>query len=66
MVLRSPYYTRGNFCSPCVPGGVSLESDNPDGAKAYCLGHDWFENGVAPYTGYMVADDSVVPEGFAP
>ena len=43
MVLKSPYYTIGNFCSPCVPGAVSLESDNPDGAKAYCLGHNWFE-----------------------
>jgi ribosomal protein L37AE/L43A len=54
MVLKSQFYTLGNYCSPCVPGGVSLESSNPDGAKAYCLGHDWFEEGKAPYPVYSV------------
>lgn len=54
MVLQSPYYTIGNYCSPCVPGAVSLESDNPNGARAYCLGHAWFEAGFAPYPVYSV------------
>jgi hypothetical protein len=63
MVLKSPYYTRGVFCSPCVPGAVSLESPDDDGAKAYCFGHDWFEDGAAPYRVYRVSDDSeVLPE----
>jgi hypothetical protein len=60
MVLKSPFYTRGNYCSPCVPGAVSLESDNEEGAKAYCLGHDWFEESRAPYRVYRVSDDSEV------
>jgi len=64
MVLKSDFYTFGNYCSPCVPGAVSLESDNPDGAKAYCLGHDWFEEGKAPYRVFRVDNDQeVLPEG---
>jgi len=63
MVLKSPFYTRGNYYSPCVPGAVNLESDNEEGAKAYCLGHDWFWDtgeGRAPYRVFRVADDSEV------
>lgn len=65
MVIESPYYTYGPFCSPCVPGAVSLPDDDDDdypqdGPKAYCLGHDWFDEGKAPYTVYLVADDSIV------
>ena len=61
-VLKSPYYTYAQFCSPCVPGAGNL--DNPveegEGAKCYCLGHDWFEGGKAPYTVYQVGSDSIV------
>lgn len=60
MVLASSFYTFGNYCSPCVPGAVSLESDNPDGAKAYCLGHDWFEEGRAPYPVYSIETGAIV------
>lgn len=59
-VLASPFYTFANFCSPCVPGAGNLDSDNPDGVKTYCLGHDWFENGKAPYPVYSVATDAEV------
>lgn len=61
--VKSPYYTRAQFCSPCAPGACSLGSPCQDGEKAYCFGHDWFENKVAPYPVYSVKDDSlVVPE----
>ena len=46
-VLKSPYYTHAQFCSPCVPGAGNLDSHDPDGAQTYCLGHDWFEDGKA-------------------
>lgn len=70
-VLKSPYYTFAQFCSPCVPGAINLDHPMPSldeacktgeacGIKGYCLGHDWFEEGKAPYTVYSVADDSVV------
>lgn len=69
IVTRSPYYTYGPFCSPCVPGGVTLDPSNGQaytaetGIKAYCFGHDWFDDGKAPYTVYRVADDTeVLPE----
>ncbi len=63
IVIKSEFYTLGNYCSPCVPGAVSLESDNPDGAKAYCLSHDWFEDGKAPYPVYRVDNgQEVLPE----
>ena len=54
IVLASPFYTFGQYCSPCVPGAVSLNSPDTDGAKAYCLGHDWFEGGKAPYPVFSV------------
>jgi hypothetical protein len=53
-VIKSPFFTYASFCSPCAPGACYLLSPNADGAKAYCLGHDWFENGKAPYPVYSV------------
>lgn len=62
-VTKSPYYTRAQFCSPCAPGACHLDHPTPEGEKAYCFGHDWFEGGVAPYPVYRVKDDTlVVPE----
>lgn len=66
MVIKSPYFTYAQYCSPCVPGACNLESpldvphDEHDGNKCYCLGHDWFEEGKAPYTVYSVLDGSVI------
>jgi hypothetical protein len=60
MILKSPYYTKAVFCSPCVPGACSIESPDSDGAKAYCFGHDWFEDGKAPYPVYRVDNDNLV------
>lgn len=48
-VMRSPYFTRARFCSPCAPGAVHLENPDPDGERGYCFGHDWFDGDVAPY-----------------
>jgi len=59
-VLKSPFYTFAQYCSPCVPGAGNLDTPVENGVKTYCLGHDWFENGKAPYPVYSVADDSEV------
>ena len=59
-VFKSPFFTHAQFCSPCVPGAGNLGTHCPDGPKTYCLGHDWFEGGVAPYPVYNVADGSPV------
>jgi hypothetical protein len=59
MVLKSPYYTFSQFCSPCVPGAGNLDSPCPTGVKTYCLGDDWFENGVAPYLVFKVAEQEI-------
>lgn len=59
-ILASPYYTFAQFCSPCVPGAGNLDTPCPNGPKTYALGHDWFDDGRAPYLVYRVADDSVV------
>ena len=49
-VLKSPYYTYGQYCSPCAPGAVDL--DGPlsagEGVKGYCFGHEMFDE-MAPY-----------------
>lgn len=59
-VMRSPYYTHAEFCSPCAPGACYLLSPNPDAPKAYCLGRDWFDDEKAPYPIFLVADGSQV------
>jgi len=59
IILKSPYYSRSQFCSPCFPGGGYLMNPCDDGPKTYCLGHDQFD-GLAKHPVYRVADDSRV------
>jgi transposase-like protein len=67
MILASPYYTYAQFCSPCVPGACNLDSAlepalGMNANRAYCFGHDYFEE-QAPYRVFRVADNSeVFPE----
>jgi hypothetical protein len=60
-IMRSPYFTRAAYCSPCAPGACYLMSPNPDGDRAYCFGHDWFDTGRAPYPVYRVDTGEEVP-----
>lgn len=60
-ITKSPYFTHCQFCSPCAPGAGYLMSPCEDGPKAYCFGHDWFEDGVAPYPVYRVDTGELVP-----
>lgn len=63
-VVKSPYYTHAQFCSPCAPGAGHLENPCEHGPRTYALGHEWFEDGKAPYPLFKVADDTeVVPDG---
>ncbi len=60
-ILKSPYYTRAAFCSPCAPGACYLESPTYDGEKAYCFGEDWFDSECpCPYPIYRVDNDELV------
>jgi len=63
MVLKSPYFTYGQFCSPCVPGAINLNHEirkgNADN-RGYCLSHDWFDSGKAPYNVYSIATGQLV------
>lgn len=63
MILKSPFYTFAQLCSPCVPGAGNIDSPDPEGAKSYCLGHDWFEDGKAPYPVYSVETGEEVRHG---
>lgn len=63
MVIKSPYYTRAQFCSPCVPGAGNLNKWCSTGPKTYCLGHDWFEDNKAPYRVYDVATGEEILSG---
>ncbi len=54
-VLKSPYYTFAQFCSPCVPGAGNLDNPREDGPKTYALGHQWFDGDKAPYRVFSVA-----------
>lgn len=43
-ILKSPYYTRAQYCSPCAPGACYLrEPVDENGPKAYCFPPDWFD-----------------------
>ena len=59
-VLKSPFSTFAQYCSPCVPGAGNLDNAMADGAKTYCLGADWFEEGKAPYPVYSVATGEAI------
>ncbi len=59
-VLKSPYYTHAQFCSPCAPGAGHLENPCPTGPRTYCFGHEWFEGERAPYPVYSVETGEVV------
>jgi hypothetical protein len=61
-VLKSPYYTFTQYCSPCVPGAGNLDTYVEDGVKTYCLGHDFFDTGKAPYPVYDVASGKLIVE----
>jgi hypothetical protein len=44
-------------------GDVEWMRHNQSTVKTYCFGHDWFEDGKAPYRVFRVSDDSeVFPE----
>lgn len=62
MVIKSPYFTYGQFCSPCVPGAINLNHpiERNSSNRGYCLGHDWFDSGKASYDVYSVATGQLV------
>ena len=59
-VFKSPYYTRAQFCSPCVPGAGNLDCFCNAGPKTYCLHHDWFEDEKAPYDIWSVESNELI------
>jgi transcription elongation factor Elf1 len=59
-IIKSPYYTICEFCSPCAPGAGYIMHTREHGIKAYCFGHNWFEDGTAPYPVYKVSDNTLV------
>jgi hypothetical protein len=60
MVIKSPYYTYCKYCSPCVPGAGDLNNPETDGVKTYCLNHDFFTSGKAPYPVYYTETNKLV------
>lgn len=67
-IIKSPYYTRADFCSPCAPGACYLTSPNDNGAKAYCFDESWFDDDieVCPYPIWRIENDelSYWPNGY--
>lgn len=60
-ILKSPYYTVCQFCSPCAPGAGYIKNTVEDGIKAYCFGYDWFqEQNRVPYPIYSVETGKLV------
>jgi len=60
-IIKSPYYTYAQFCSPCAPGACYLPNplnvkspsetwiEEFPNNKCYCLDKSWFDNDKAPY-----------------
>lgn len=59
-VTSSKFFTFAPLCSPCALGACYLRDANEYGEKSYCLGHDWFDDGVAPYPVYSVETGELV------
>ena len=59
-ITKSLFYTRAEYCSPHLHNTCPLRYPDPEGKKAYCLPHGWFEGGEAPYPVYCVEDDSLI------
>ena len=60
-VTSSPYYTHAEYCSPCAPGACYLLNPvDKQGPRAFCLPHEYFESGKAPYPVFRVSDGSLV------
>ncbi len=60
-IVRSPYYTRAQFCSPCAPGACYLENPCEEGEKAYCFGPDWYsDERPCPYPVYRVDTNELI------
>lgn len=55
VITKSPYFMHAQFCSPCFPGAGNCDTECEDGPKTLCFGHDWFEDGKAPYRVYNVS-----------
>ena len=63
-ILKSPYYSKSQYCSPCAPGAGYLNNPCKDGPKTFCLLDDWFdEYQKCPYPIWRVDNDELV---FAP
>jgi len=59
-IIKSPYYTLCQYCSPCAPGAGYIMNSVDHGVKSYCFGHDWFEDEKAPYKVYSVETNEEV------
>jgi hypothetical protein len=59
-ITKSPYFTKCQLCSPCAPGAGYLMTPMPNGVEAYCFGHDFFEDGKAPYPVYRVESGELI------
>ena len=68
IVMKSRFFTYAQYCSPCVPGACNLDSPlempTENGSNCcYCLGHDFFEDGKAPYKVYsMLSGEEIASE----
>lgn len=63
-VMKSPYYTYAQFCSPCAPSACSLSCPLQESIaenKAYCLGINFFdEDNPCPYPVYSVETNECI------
>ena len=66
IILKSPYFTYAQFCSPCVPGACNLNSPLEEFLsqnRCFCLGHEWFKDGKAPYQFFSVeTGEEILPK----
>jgi hypothetical protein len=67
-ILKSPYFTRAQFCSPCAPGACYLENPTDEGERAYCFGPDWFDESIeaCPYSVWRVDTGELIYSPPAP
>ena len=69
IILKAPFYTYAQFCSPCAPGAgyvLNWLKEPVETNKTFCFGHDWFDEGAAPYPVFsIITNERVYPPDVA-
>jgi ribosomal protein L37AE/L43A len=62
-IVKSPFYTKCQFCSPCAPGAGYVTNQEEDGVKTYCPPPSWYRDHdeMPPFDAFSVMTNRKLP-----